>query len=198
MTTNTPHDAGLGGRLPLLAPSELDHRQARLREELVGSRGFAGFEIQLPDGRLIGPFNAYLHAPEIGQALRGWAAAIDERNLAADVQQAAVLTLGASWDAAYEIYAHTAEARRAGIPEQAIAAIVAGRPPVGLSPPADVAHHLARALAVEHAVGDTLYQQAIELFGVEDLIALVNLIGRYMNTAAMLACFSVPVPEGCA
>jgi hypothetical protein len=33
-----------------------------------------------------------------------------------------------------------------------------------------------------------------EAFATEPLIALVNLIGRYMNTAAMLACFGVPAP----
>lgn len=199
MTTRQTEYDRLGGRLPLLDPDQLDADQLRLRDELVGTRGAAaaavGFEMQLPDGRLIGPFNAYLHAPQIGQALRDWATAIGHHNLAPDVQQAAILTLGASWNSAYEVYAHTAEARHAGIPKKAIEAIVAGRPPGGLSPAADVAHHLARGLALEHAVSDELYQQAVAIFTAEELVALVNLIGRYMNTAAMLACFNVPAPD---
>jgi 4-carboxymuconolactone decarboxylase len=199
MTSPHTDDDRLGGRLPLLDPGQLDADQARLREQIAGGRGVdaaaAGFEMVLPDGRLIGPFNAYLYAPAIGQALREWAAATQRYDLPADVQQVAILTVGAAWRSDYEVYAHTAEARHTGVPEAAIQAIGAGQPPAGLSQGADVAHRLALALAVEHAVGDELYAQAHEAFGTEKLIALVNLIGRYMNTAAILACFGVPVPS---
>jgi 4-carboxymuconolactone decarboxylase len=132
--------------------------------------------------------------PGVFQATQQWAAAIREYDLSAEVQQVAILTVGAAWRSDYEVYAHTAEARHAGVPEDAIDSIVAGQPPVGLSGPADVAHRLALALAVDHAVDDDLYAQAHEIFGTERLIALVNLIGRYMNTAAVLACFRVPAP----
>jgi 4-carboxymuconolactone decarboxylase len=190
----------LGGRLRLLATAELDPEQARLREELVRARGAdaaaAGFDLQLPDGRLIGPFNAYLHAPAIGIALRQWAVAIDSHALPADAQQAAILTVGVAWQSDFEIYAHAAEARHAGIPDSEIEAITEGREPRGLSGPAEVAHRLALALAVDHAVSAELYARALEAFGTDGLIALVNLIGRYMNTAAILACFAVPAPEG--
>jgi hypothetical protein len=66
--------------------------------------------------------------------------------------------------------------------------------PAGLSKPAEIAHRLTLALAVDHTVGDDLYAEAHAAFGTEPLIALVNLIGRYMSTAAVLACFAVPVP----
>lgn len=190
----------LGGRLRLLATAELDPEQARLREELVGARGAdaaaAGFDLQLPDGRLIGPFNPYLHVPTIGIALRQWAAAIARHALPADVEQAAILTVGVAWQSDYEIYAHTAEARHAGIPDSEIKAIIEGREPRGLSDPAEIAHRLALALAVDHSVSAELYARALDAFGTDGLIALVNLIGRYMNTAAILACFAVPAPEG--
>jgi 4-carboxymuconolactone decarboxylase len=191
-------DPQLGGRLPLLKPAELDPEQARLRDQLATTRGAdaraAGFELELPGGEVIGPFNAFLRVPEIFQASQQWAAAIRHYDLPADVQQVAILTVGAAWRSDYEVYAHTAEARHAGVPENAIEAIVAGQPPVGLSGPADSAHRLALALALDHAVGDDLYAEAHEAFGPERLIALVNLIGRYMNTAAVLACFAVPAP----
>ncbi len=104
--------------------------------------------MELPGGELIGPFNAYQHVPPIFQALRDWMAAIQEYGLPGDVQQVAIVTVGAAWRSDYEVYAHTAEARHAGVPDSAIAAILAGVPPVDLSPAADVAHRLALALAV--------------------------------------------------
>jgi 4-carboxymuconolactone decarboxylase len=194
----TPDHPHLGGRLPLLTPAELDPEQARLRDRLAAGRGAdaraAGFELELPGGEVIGPFNAFLRVPPIFQALQQWAAAIRDYDLPADVQQVAILTLGAAWHSDYEVYAHAAEARRAGVPAPAVDAIVAGEPPTGLSEPAGIAHRLALALAVDHAVSDELYAEADQAFGPERLIALVNLIGRYMNTAAVLACFRVPAP----
>jgi 4-carboxymuconolactone decarboxylase len=191
-------DSELGGRLPLLTPAELDPDQARLRDHLAATRGAdaraAGFVLELPGGEVAGPFNAYLRVPGIFQALQQWAGEIRHYDLPADVQQVAILTLGVAWRSDYEVYAHTAEARHAGVPEDAIDAIVAGQPPTGLSPEADVAHRLTLALAVDHAVGDDLYAEALGAFGTEKLIALVNLVGRYMNTAAVLACFRVPAP----
>jgi 4-carboxymuconolactone decarboxylase len=190
--------AGLGGRLPLLKPGDLDPVQAQARDHLAATRGAgareAGFTLELPGGQLIGPFNALLHVPAIFQALSDWATAIAEYGLPADVQQVAILTVGAAWRSDYEIYAHTAEARHAGVPDAAIEAILAGAPPVDLSPAADVAHRLALALAVDHAVDDDLYAEAQAAFSTEQLIALVTLVGRYLNTAALLAAFRVPAP----
>jgi 4-carboxymuconolactone decarboxylase len=196
-----PADPGhddLGGRLPLLKPGDLDPVQAQARDGLLATRGAdaraAGFTMELPGGELIGPFNAYLHVPAIFQVLRDWMAAIQEYGLPGDVQQVAIVTVGAAWRSDYEVYAHTAEARHVGVPDSAIDAILAGAVPVGLSPAADVAYRLALALAVDHAVDDGLYAEAQNIFSTEQLIALVNLIGRYMNTAAILACFRVPAP----
>src|ERR1700727_3004234 len=140
--TEPADDSQLGGRLPLLTPAELDPEQARLRDHLAATRGAdaraAGFALELPGGEVIGPFNAFLRVPGIFQALQQWAAAIRHYDLPADVQQVAILTVGAAWHSDYEVYAHTAEARHAGVPENAITSIVAGQPPVGLSGPADI------------------------------------------------------------
>jgi 4-carboxymuconolactone decarboxylase len=188
----------LGGRLELLPVDQLDEDQARYRDQLAASRGAeaaaAGFDMVLPDGRLIGPFNAYLRVPGIAQVMRNWAAEIARYDLPADAQQVAILTVGATWNSDYEVYAHAAEARHVGVPQAAIDAIRAGEAPAEVSEPALAAYRLARALAVDHAVSDELYAEAQASFGTEKLIALVSLIGRYMSTAAVLACFRVPVP----
>lgn len=48
------------------------------------------------------------------------------------------------------------------------------------------------ALVRDHQVPDDLYRQAVTVFGTDGLVALVNLIGPYLNTCALLACFQVP------
>jgi 4-carboxymuconolactone decarboxylase len=194
---SSDHD-GLGGRLPLIDVDALTPEQAHVRDRLIASRGAqaaaAGFAMTTPDGRLIGPFNAYLRMTPIAEALLDWAAAIREYPLPEDVQQVAILTVGVVWDSAFEVYAHVAEARHAGVPADAIDAICAGRTPGGLAPGASIAYDLTKALAQQHRVDDELYARALQHFGEGCLLALVNLIGRYINTAAILACFAVPVP----
>lgn len=134
-----------------------------------------------------------LRAPRIARPLLEWAQAITS-GLAADVREAVILTVAAHWRADYALYAHTAGAARAGVPEAAIASLRAGGTPHGLRDEADIAHRLTAALVRDHRVPDDLYAEAAAAFGTEGLVALVNLIGQYLNTSAMLALFEVPVP----
>jgi len=115
--------------------------------------------------------------------------------MADDVRQVAILTVGAAWSAAYEIDAHSSAARAVGIPDAAIDAIVQGRPPQGLSQPAEVAHRLTTSLIADHSVSDGLYRDALATFGEVGLITLLCLVGQYQTISSILVCFQVPVPE---
>lgn len=190
--------AELGGRLPLLPPNALDEEQralhAGLRATRLRSADAAGYAAVLADGRLIGPFNVMLRAPRIARPLLEWAQAISGSGLADDVREAVILTVAAHWRADYALYAHTAAAARVGVPEAAIAALRARRTPDGLRAEADTAHRVTVALVRDHRVPDDLYAEAAAAFGTEGLVALVNLVGQYLNTSALLALFEVPAP----
>lgn len=103
--------------------------------------------------------------------------------------------MAAHWRADYALYAHTAAAGKAGLPDLAIASLLHGEAPRGLRPDADLAHRLATALVREHRVRDELYDEAVAAFGTNTLIALVSLVGQYLSTSALLACFQVPAPS---
>ncbi|GGL60759.1 hypothetical protein GCM10010129_00320 [Streptomyces fumigatiscleroticus] len=187
-----------GGRLPLLALDALDEAQravhARLQAtRLRGAEG-AGYAAALPDGRLIGPFNVMLRNTRIARPLLEWTEAITGSGIPADVREVVILTVAAHWRAEYALYAHTAGAARAGVPEAAIAGLRRGDTPRGLRAEADVAHRVATALVRDHQVPDALYAEVIASFGTDRLVALVNLVGQYLNTCALLACFQVPAP----
>lgn len=190
--------AGRGGRLPLLPPDALDEEQRALYAGVRATRLLAaddaGYTAMLPDGRLLGPFNVMLRAPRIARPLLEWAQAIAGSGLAADVREAVILTVAAHWRADYALYAHTAGAVRAGVPEAAIGALRAGGTPHGLRDEADIAHRVTAALVRDHRVPGDLYDEAVAVFGTESLVALVNLVGQYLNTSALLALFEVPVP----
>jgi 4-carboxymuconolactone decarboxylase len=189
----------LGGRLRLLPVGELDPAQAALHARLLttwfGRADDPGYRTVLPDGRLLGPFNGLLRTPAISGPQLDWAQAISAGGLPSDVREAAILTVGAEWETAYVLYAHTLAARKAGVSDPDIEALcVARREPVGLSPKANLAHRLTVAIVRDHDVPDDLYTEVIETLGESATVTLVVLIGQYLTTSALLTCFRVPAP----
>jgi alkylhydroperoxidase family enzyme len=111
-----------------------------------------------------------------------------------DVREVVILTVGGLWHSEYALYAHTAAAARAGVPDAAIGALRRGETPRGLRAEADAAHQLARAIIHDHEVPDGLYGQAIAILGTQTMITVLHLAGQYLTTSAVLACFQVPAP----
>jgi 4-carboxymuconolactone decarboxylase len=193
-----PGPEELGGRLPLLWPASLDYAQHALYTRLQATRirtvQDGGYTAMLPDGRLIGPFNAMLRTPQIAGPLLDWAQAIASAGLPADVREVVILTAGGLWQSEYVLYAHTAAAARAGVPGAAIDALHRGGTPEGLRPEADTAYRLARAVIHDREVPDGLYDEAMTILGLQAMITVLNLAGQYLTTSAVLACFQVPAP----
>jgi 4-carboxymuconolactone decarboxylase len=70
--------------------------------------------------------------------------AASSTTLDARLREVVILTIGAVWKSGYEIYAHSAVARKAGLPEQAIRELVAGGCPEELTDQEKTAHRYAR------------------------------------------------------
>lgn len=187
-------------RLPLLMPDALDDVQRplydRMEKEQVQWATKAGFQAAAADGRLLGPFNALLYAPEVGQTyLDYFAAEKKNTSLTERVHEIVILTVGAAWNAAYELYAHTAVGRTVGLPEEVMSAIAAGRTPAGLSEPEAAAHEFTHQLAAGHRIDPQAYARAKAAFGDRGLVDIVMLTGLYLTTCAVLNAFEVPVPQ---
>ena len=190
----------LGGRLTLLRASALQGPQRELYDHLLTSEirwaQGSGFEAELPDGRLIGPFNVALYTPEMSRAFFAWGSAQTQHtSLSNEVRQVVILTVGSAWRAAYEVYAHEAVGRKAGLSDRSVADIVAGRDPGGLSPEAFTAYRFTHALVTKQAVSDELYEETHSTFGEQKLVEMVHLTGQYLAVSALLNAFRVPAPR---
>ncbi len=187
-----------GGRLRLLDRAELDAEQKKLSDRLTGTRVArgrrAGYRAALDDGRLVGPFNALLRTPGIGERQLDWAEAISAADLPPAAREVAILTVAAQWRAEYVLYAHSAAARDAGLSESAIEDLVAARTPAGFDRTARLAHDVALALVRDHDVPDDLYGDFLSVFGETGAVVLLTLIGQYLATCAVTTCFRVPAP----
>jgi 4-carboxymuconolactone decarboxylase len=194
------HTDALGGRLPLADPTALSAAQREVFETLTSTvvpwADDIGFQSTTEGGRLIGPFNPALLNPPVtsasGELLSG------ERkhtSLSARVREVVILAVGAVWQADYELYAHSAVARKVGISDDAIRVLAAGGIPDYLSEDERIAAELTRQLSTQHRVDETLYRQAESHFGRKGLTDIAILIGIYHTVCTTLNLFAIPAPH---
>lgn len=192
-------DDTLGGRLPLLPPDDLSAEQLpvyqQISDALVPWAEQAGFRAETTDGKLIGPFNAMLRSPVLSMAqLHLTRTEQAHTTLAKTVREVVILTVGAVWQSAYELYAHQAVAEKAGLAPEAIRQLAAGQRPLTLSAAENVAYDFTYRLATAHQIDDALYAQGLATFGEQGLVDLVCLAGQYMTISSLLNTFAVPAP----
>ena len=194
-----PPDAALGGRLALLRPADLDADQKKIYQQLQATlvpwAKQSGFQAETADAQLVGPFNSMLRSPLISQAVLGVTTAEGQHTaLSERVRQVVILTVGAVWQAAYELYAHTAVAEKAGLDEPTIRALVAGQKPAALSGEEGVAYDFTHRLTTAHQLDAELYEQAVVTFGEKGVVDMIFLAGQYMTISGLLNTFAVPAP----
>jgi len=193
------HNENLGGRLPLLDPRELAPAQAKyykvMDNTLIAWAKQSGFVVKTGDGKFIGPFNPSLYSIGITDGFGKFMDA-EAKNTKLDkrTRQIVILTVGAVWNSPYELYAHSAEARKVGLPEGVIQALNSRELPEGLTSNELVAHRFARQLTEERRIDDDLYRKAKQAFGEERLVDMIYLIGIYHVTCALLNGFEIPAP----
>jgi 4-carboxymuconolactone decarboxylase len=190
----------LGGRLPLADPAALNPAQReifdRMASRIVPWANDAHFQSTAEDGRLIGPFNPALLNPAIAAPFLDLQFAEQmHTSLSARVREIVILAVGAVWQADYELYAHLAVARKAGLSEDAARAVATGGLPDGLSDDELIALRLTQQLSTNHRVDESLYREAENSFGTKGLIDIAFLVGIYHSVCATLTMFAIPAPE---
>ncbi|MPZ63603.1 MAG: carboxymuconolactone decarboxylase family protein [Propionibacteriales bacterium] len=184
------------GRLPLLSPDELQADQRALYESIAGGpRATGPFALVDDEGRLMGPFNALLHAPGIGAAVERLGVALRfEGTLDARTRELVICAVAAHWASDYEWRAHSRVARSVGVAPAELTALQERRVPDGLSAAEASALRLAGALLGDRAVGADVYDEVVAHHGHEGVVELGILVGYYQLLAGVLAAADVPAP----
>jgi 4-carboxymuconolactone decarboxylase len=187
-----------GARISKLKPTELDDEQRALYDAIAGGRRAQGpqlFRLADADGRLEGPFNAFLLQPRLGSALQALGAAVRYETALDDrSREIAILVVAAHWRSGFERYAHEAVGRAAGLTDTELAAIRNGRHEMLTGREAVVAR-TAAALASRGDLDDTEYREAEDHLGPDGLFELLTLVGYYATLALQLRVFRVAAPE---
>ena len=181
----------MSSRLPSLGPDDLNQTQRAFYDRLVASYGpwadTSGFEVIAPDRSLLGPLNPLLFSPATGAAqIDVFDADKHTTSLSPRVHEVVILTVGAAWGSDYEMYAHRAVGRQAGLSDDVVQALVAGRPPDFRNEQEASAHEFTRQLIAAHRVDAATYARAEQAFGHKGLVDMVLLIGLYLTTCSII------------
>ena len=120
----------------------------------------------------------------------------EEKNttLTGRVRQVVILAVGAVWRSEYELYAHSAVARAAGLSDETVRALATGKEPGELSAAEQAAWRFAHQLTAARRVEQPAYDQALAAFGARGIADMVLLIGAYQTVCPLLNAFEIPVP----
>jgi alkylhydroperoxidase family enzyme len=186
-------------RLPPIPPDVLNAEQKALYEDMRAgvSAKYDAFTTIRDDGAMLGPWNAWLHQPEVGAAFWMVTKAMTAFKVLPDsVRQIVILAVGAHFRSAYEIYAHTAVARaRREISDARLATLAAGQRPSDLSELERAAYDVVAALLSGGPLPGPTYQYALSQFGQKGMNELIYLVGHYCFVSTTLNGFAIDVPE---
>lgn len=134
-----------------------------------------------------------LHFPELAVPLSefiGIAQKLD--GVSERARQVVILTLGARYNVAYELYAHTPLAARAGLRSDQVAALSAGARPADLGEDELLAADVASALTRGGPVPEPLYDAAVAKLGQDGFDAVVFITIHYLALGTLLNAYDVP------
>jgi Uncharacterized conserved protein len=185
-------------RLPYLDLSKLTEEQQKFYDSNIVAMETMPYIWLTPDKELNGPSNAMLHDAEIGNLLfplnRAMIKTSIERN-GGKAHEVAVLYTVAGARAHYGMYAHTQLAKKFGLTDAQIAAVINGEKPAGLEAKESAAFDLAKALNQVGAIPGAVFDYCKEILGIEGFNAIVFAVGMFKLIGTILNAYNEPVPE---
>lgn len=187
-------------RLPLVRPADLTAEQQPLYrrfEGMVEGEEYAGFEVRDADGAFVGPWGVLLHFPQLAQPLGHFIDLAQKLpGLSERARQVVILTIGARFNVAYEMYAHARLASWAGLRPDQVATLCAGGRPADLTEEEVLAADVATALTGSGPLPGPLYDAVVERLGQPALDAIVFVTVHYLALGTILNAYDVEVPAG--
>jgi 4-carboxymuconolactone decarboxylase len=181
-------------RLPYMKRDDLDDAGRAVWDTIESSRGA---QVVNDEGGLVGPFNAWVTAPNVGARLLDLGGALRfESSIDRRLLEVAIITTGAHWHAEFEWWAHSRMALDNGVSPAVVDAIQVGAEPRFEHDGERIVHNVARQLATTGRVDEATFEEARILLGDGGLVELVALCGFYALVSYTLNAFDVPLPPG--
>lgn len=171
-------------RIPTIPLDKMTAAQRALYDKVLRQRG-----------RVRGPFNVLIHAPEIGDPVVELIDYLNgETRAPKGMKELAILTIARHYTAQYEWLVHEPGARKGGVPDAVIEAIRNRREPEIADPGQAVAYAMAKEFLNQGKVSDATYARGVAILGEPTMVEFVVHLGFYVAVAALLVIFDVGVP----
>lgn len=170
-------------RLKILDRSEMNAEQGRVYDEAKNSSGIVG-----------GPYYAYIRLPKLFEGAHALRASLAGGPLSRRETQVVNLTVARHYDARYPWFAQVRSSLNAGIEQSIIDAINARKEPALTDAREKTCYVVARELLTSKRLSDATYAAAEKTMGLEDLVALVAVVGSFSMTCLTANAFDVEPP----
>ena len=146
---------------------------------------------------LAGPGGIALHSPGLWRHTRPLNQYLRyEAGLGGRARELAILVTARECDSQFEWAAHEPEAKKEGVPAEAIEIVRHRRDSAGLAEADAAIIALGREMFGARRVSSPTYARCLKLFGRGRLVDLVALMGNYAATAALLCAFDMQLDPG--
>ena len=168
-------------------PSEkLTAEQSKVFEQLTAGRG-----------RILGPYKIWIHSPTIAAGMEHIGTFLNKRSsLSTREVEIGILLIAQHWQGEYVRAAHIKAGKAAGLSQEIIDAVLAGRDPRLTDAHERAVHAFAAALIGAKALSDAEFAEIEKAIGRQGIADVLVLIGYYTSVALGMKVHQVPIPPG--
>ena len=171
-------------RLIDLPPEQLSDEQKTVFDKLTAGRG-----------RILGPYKVWIHSPTVAAGMEHIGTYLNKRgSLSTREVEIGILVIARHWDADYVRQAHIKAGKAAGLSDEIIDAVLAGRDPKLADPHERAVHRFAAALAAGAKLADAEFAEIETALGRDGIAEVLVLLGYYTSVCLAMKVHEVPIP----
>jgi len=171
-------------RILEIPPETLTAEQKTVFDRLTAGRG-----------RILGPYKVWIHSPTVADGMEHIGTHLNKRGtLSTREVEIGILVIAQHWDADYVRQAHIKAGKAAGLSDEIIAAVLAGRDPELSDPHERAVHRFAAALAAGARLTDAEFAEIEKVLGRAGVAEVLVLLGYYTSVSLAMKVHDVPVP----
>lgn len=156
-------------RLPKLSYEKYTPRQKEVADKHTARRD-----------RIGGPYHVWIHSPELFEKVSAVSNYMRfDCGLPVKLREFGILVTARYWDAQYSWNAHVDKALAAGIPEDVVQDLAAGRRPNFTADDERVYYTFAMEMLQNHFVSEQTFNEAKTIFGERALVDLIGSVGYF-------------------
>jgi 4-carboxymuconolactone decarboxylase len=171
-------------RLIELPPEKQTLEQKKVFEQLVAGRG-----------RILGPYKIWIHSPVVASGMEHIGTYLNKKGSLSEREvEIGILVIAQHWNANYVRTAHVKAGKAAGLSQDTIDAILAGRDPKLTDPHEKAVHRFASALVGGAKLSDAEFGEIENAIGRDGIAEVLVLLGYYTSVSLGMKVHQVPIP----